>query len=79
MPREAAHDKGRRYLTEGRLLLVSVSDDEIAARCRGDGEVHRLGFNGADRWWCSCEARTDKCAHLVALRLVCIRQREANR
>ena len=75
MPREAAHDKGRRYLTEGRLLLTTVTDHTIDARCRGDGQMHKLGWNHADRWWCSCEARTDRCSHLVALRLVCIRQK----
>lgn len=72
MPREAAHDKGRRYLTEGRLELTAVSTHHIAARCRGDsGVVHTLAADHRT-WSCSCPCVTDQCSHLVALRLVCL-------
>ncbi len=79
MPRESAAMKGRRYVTEGRLLLIEVTDQQIRARCRGNGAIHQLGHNGADGWWCSCPAvRT--CAHLEALRLVTVVQgREVGR
>lgn len=70
--RESAETKGRRYATEGRLLVLEINADAIRARCRGDGHVYRLGWNPADRWWCSCPARGDRCSHLVALRLVTI-------
>jgi hypothetical protein len=41
--REAAFDKGRRYLIEGRLRIQSVGDRHIVAVCRGDsGEMHTL-------------------------------------
>jgi hypothetical protein len=73
MPRESADAKGRRYLTEGRLIVTTVADHTIAGRCRGDGVVYRLGWNPADRWWCDCPARTDRCAHLTGLRLVTVR------
>ena len=66
--RESAETKARRYLAEGRLEVVLVADDEIEATCRGDGAAYLLGWHGA--WHCSCPARTDRCAHLVALRLV---------
>jgi len=70
--REAAYDKGRRYLTEGRLLLRAVSEHHIAAVCRGDsGEIHTLAVDHRG-WSCSCLAVRD-CSHLVALRLVTIR------
>jgi len=72
MPRENTHDKGRRYLVEGRLLIKAVSDRHITAVCRGDsGELHVLA---ADRrgWACSCPAVRD-CSHLVALRLCVLR------
>jgi uncharacterized Zn finger protein len=67
MTRENAQAKGRRYLTEARLTLTHLGDDDIRARCRGDGSVYQLGWNHADRWWCDCPATTDRCAHLVAL------------
>lgn len=70
--RENAETKGRRYATEGRLLVLEVDTDTIRAHCRGDGAIYQLGWNHADRWWCSCPARTDRCSHLIALRLVTI-------
>jgi uncharacterized Zn finger protein len=74
MSRENAEDKGRRYLTEARLEVTGRHGDHVLARCRGDGEVYRLGHTVGIGWWCRCPARTDRCAHLVALRLVTSRQ-----
>lgn len=65
--REDARAKGRRYLTEGRLLITRVDDAEVRARCRGSDRFYSLGF--ATDWWCDCRART-RCAHLVALQSV---------
>lgn len=70
MTREAAAVKGRRYLTEGRLV-VRVLDERagtVRATCRGDGTVYAVGRD-AGGWFCSCPAR-GRCAHLVALGLV---------
>lgn len=75
MRREDARSKGMRYLREGRLTVVQVHSDTIVATCRGDGIVHDLGHDHRRRWWCTCEARTDQCSHLAALRLVTIRRR----
>ena len=73
MTREDAASKGRRYLTEGRLLVRRVDKQAIDARCRGDsGEVYELGAD-AGGWACTCPARTDRCAHLLALKLVVLR------
>lgn len=78
MARENAHDKARRYLTEGRLELLRVEldrpqmrRDPIFAQCRGDsGEVFRLGYDAAlAEWRCSCSARSE-CSHIKALKLV---------
>lgn len=67
--RESAQVKARRYLAEGRIDVLRVSEGRIYARARGDGAVYILGWaNG--RWACSCPARSDKCSHLLALRLV---------
>ena len=69
MPRESAHDKGRRLLTEGRLEIRAVTDRHLTARCRGDsGEIYTLAGN-AHGFTCSCPA-VGRCSHQVALRLV---------
>jgi uncharacterized Zn finger protein len=65
--REGAAAKGRRYLTEGRLVVLSVHRGRVEALCRGDGHRWRCGYDGD--WWCRCPAR-GVCAHLTALRLV---------
>jgi hypothetical protein len=69
--RENAAAKARRYLTEGRLLVLEVGLDQITAFCRGDGAFYRLGYAGGD-WRCDCPARTRRCSHLRALRLVTV-------
>lgn len=68
--RESAEQKGRRYLTEGRLVVLAVDRRKVEAACRGEGDDYRVRFD-PDRqaWRCSCPAR-GRCAHLVALRLV---------
>lgn len=70
MSRESAAAKARRYLAEGRLLILHVHGPLIRAACRGDGQVYRLGHDPRHGWWCDCPARSRACAHLLALRLV---------
>ncbi len=68
MPRENAEARGKRYLTEGRLIVDHVSNGRVLARCRGTGATWNLGFlNGV--WFCECPART-RCSHRWALALV---------
>ncbi len=68
--RENAETKGRRYLAEGRLHVQRVDERGIVARCRGAGEIYRLGFDPpSGTWRCSCAA-LGRCSHLVALQLV---------
>ncbi len=69
MVRESASAKARRYLVEGRIIVVSVSDDRVLARVRGDGHIWLVIFEGGV-WSCPCPARTDQCSHLRALRLI---------
>jgi hypothetical protein len=69
MTREGAPAKARRYLIEGRLVVELVDRARVVATCRGDGTLYRLGWDRG-RWWCDCPARSDSCAHLVALRSV---------
>jgi len=68
---ESAAVKARRYLTEGRLLVLEVAVDRIAALCRGDTGLYSLGYAAGD-WVCDCPARSRGCSHLRALQLVTV-------
>jgi len=74
MTRESVPEKAARYLREGRLVVTAVSGDYVAALARGDGAIHQLGHEPGRGWWCSCPVRSDRCAHLAALRSVTIRR-----
>lgn len=67
--RENAAMKARRYLTEGRLVIIEVREDRISAFCRGDGAVWAVGYSPRG-WECDCPALSSNCSHLLALRLV---------
>jgi uncharacterized Zn finger protein len=75
---EDAAAKGRRLLTDGRLLVERVEGDLIVARCRGDsGSIYTLGFDPSRAdWFCTCAARR-RCSHLIALMLVVVRGSKA--
>ena len=68
--RENAEAKSRRYLCEGRLTVIDVRSGVIRATCRGDGKVYKLGFWTGRGWRCDCPATSERCAHLLACRLV---------
>ena len=74
MTRETTAGKACRYLTEGRLIVIGVDGDRVTATCRGDGKVYQLGHAPGHGWHCTCPVRTDRCAHLTALRLVTVRR-----
>lgn len=69
MTRESADAKARRYLTEGRLTVQRVDERGVKASCRGSGHTYTVGHQ-LGGWSCDCEARTVRCAHLLALQLV---------
>lgn len=79
MPRETVVEKGRRYVSEGRLIVTAIEGDHIAARCRGGGRAYALGHTPLRGWHCSCPARTTLCAHLHALQLVVVTNRQTER
>jgi len=74
--RENAETRGRRYLTEGRLVITRVDPKGIIATCRGSGTVHDVTWFAGSGWNCTCPARST-CAHLWALQLVTAVQRMA--
>jgi hypothetical protein len=76
MIHETVQAKAVRHLSEARLTVTRVDGDHVTAVCRGDGELHHLGHDLGRGWWCLCPARTDHCAHLVALRLVVVRRQQ---
>jgi len=67
--RENAAVKARRYLLEGRVVMVTVTTDDVAAVVRGDGSLHRVDYDGRRGWRCSCPA-IGRCSHLLAVGLV---------
>lgn len=73
MTREDAQAKGRRYVSEGRLVVDHVNGDAVHATCRGNGAAYELGHDIVNGWWCTCEAKTT-CAHLHALMAVTVRR-----
>ena len=73
--RENAEAKGRRYLCEGRLTVEHADGRTVRGRCRGNGAVYALTFDG-EAWDCPCPAR-GRCAHLVAAWLVTAPQEAA--
>jgi uncharacterized Zn finger protein len=79
MTRESAEVKARRYLGECRLTVISVAGDSVTAVCRGSGDVYNLGHRPRAGWYCSCPAKTGRCAHLLALMSVTVRQPPAER
>lgn len=68
--RESAAAKGARYLAEGRVVVTRVEPGRVTARVRGDGAIHRVSWSPSSGWECSCPARSDRCAHLLAVRSV---------
>lgn len=77
---ETKKEKAVRLLTEGRLTVREVGlpsyPGRIVASVRGDsGAIYMLGWDpGAEEWRCQCESRSE-CSHLLALKLVTVRER----
>lgn len=68
MTRENAQDRGRRLLTEGRLIVEAAGDGYFSATIRGSGDVHVVSY-ARGGWCCSCPAKAT-CSHLHAARLI---------
>ena len=66
--RESAYVKSRRYLVEGRVILVRVTTSTALAHVRGDGAVHTV-IAAPHIWTCTCPAR-GRCCHQLAVGLV---------
>jgi len=65
---EGRPDEAVRHIAEGRLTILFMDGDSVAAMCRDADAVHDLGYEPGRGWWCDCDAA--ECAHLGALKLV---------
>jgi uncharacterized Zn finger protein len=68
MARELVADKARRYLCEGRVIVIDAGKGHVTATVRGDGAVWFVAYE-AGLWSCTCPNRTP-CVHRRAVRLV---------
>ena len=71
--RESASSKARRYLAEGRLTVEQVDGNLVRATCKGNGAIYSVGWTPSSGWSCPCPA-VGQCAHLLALKLVVVRE-----
>lgn len=67
-PREGAEVKGRRYLTDGRVIVELPQPGRFRAIVRDGGLIYVVTF-GRGGWHCTCPAR-GVCAHLAATHLI---------
>ena len=68
VPRELVAEKAKRYLAEGRVIVITAGRDHVTAVVRGDGHRYVTGYRDG-RWVCTCPNTTD-CSHRRALRLI---------
>jgi hypothetical protein len=62
--------KARQYLAQARVKVVRVAPADALVLVQGSKEEpYPVRLHG-DAWVCPCEARTWRCAHIVAARLV---------
>lgn len=59
---ESITSKADRYLTEGRVRVLSVSNDKGSFEVAGSDKY----IVNAAPWTCNCPARVLECAHIVA-------------
>jgi uncharacterized Zn finger protein len=71
--RESARTKATRYLGEARVRILSCDEDggTLSAEVRGNGRVYVVARE-KDSWACSCAARSEDCAHVLACKHVTV-------
>lgn len=70
MTHESVEEEARRYLAEGRLVVIYLLGDRVAAVCMGQGGPYDLGHSPGKGWFCSRSVRSNDCCHLRALWLI---------
>jgi uncharacterized Zn finger protein len=69
--RENAHDKARRLLAEGRVVISRVEGTHIDATIRGDSASFYSVRHRSGSWSCTCPA-LGPCSHRLAVQLVTV-------
>jgi hypothetical protein len=67
--RENAHDKARRLVSEGRVVVTLVQGDHVDATVCGDSAAFYSVRHRSGTWSCSCPA-LGPCSHRLAVQLV---------
>lgn len=62
-------EKARTYLGDGRVRVVTAGSGHADILVRGSG-VYAVQLSEG-RWTCTCPARVERCAHIIAASLVC--------
>jgi predicted nucleic acid-binding Zn finger protein len=63
---ESVATKADRYLTEGRVIVLSLSQNKGEFEVQGS-ETYSLT---AVPWTCTCPARVEECAHILACKKI---------
>ena len=75
--RENTHTKARRLLTEGRIRVLSASEDDgyVTTEVRGDSaRTYTVSYESCDGGWrCDCPTR-GTCSHIRAVQLITVVQ-----
>ncbi len=69
--RENGRTKALRYLTSGRVAVLSCSSQAVLARVRGSGHLWTVLYDHGV-WTCDCPARGGSCSHLLAVQTVVV-------
>jgi uncharacterized Zn finger protein len=71
--RESARTKAVRYLSEGRVRILECHEDDgtLSAEARGNGRLYVVAHDAAG-WSCTCPARGENCAHVLACKSVTV-------
>ena len=68
----SVENKAKQYLTEGKVKVVEFAHSTQLFHVQGTDPYnpYTVRFMGS-YWDCSCPARIELCAHVVACRLIC--------
>jgi hypothetical protein len=71
--KENINAKAQRYLCEARVRVVFCDEHNgvVTADVRGSGASYVAGRGDERGWYCDCKARGE-CAHIAALKFVCV-------
>lgn len=70
-PSKAVREKVKDYVLSGRVRIITATRRDVDALVLGSSpDPYAVGFMPGEGWFCSCPARVDSCAHVLAVALV---------